>query len=99
MACPECGKQVSDKAPSCPECGCPISAQVIEGTGKKWKFMQFAGIVMMLVGTVSCMIASYNDEIMSASGTQGDGSGLPIMFLLGVFLYGGGRIGAWWYHK
>ena len=24
--CPECGKQVSDRAASCPDCGCPISA-------------------------------------------------------------------------
>ena len=24
--CPECGKQVSDKAPACPDCGCPINA-------------------------------------------------------------------------
>lgn len=24
--CPECGKQVSDKAVSCPDCGCPISS-------------------------------------------------------------------------
>lgn len=23
--CPECGKQVSDKAVSCPNCGCPIA--------------------------------------------------------------------------
>lgn len=23
--CPECGKQVSDKASNCPECGCPIN--------------------------------------------------------------------------
>lgn len=24
--CPECGRQVSDRAASCPDCGCPISA-------------------------------------------------------------------------
>lgn len=23
--CPECGKQISDRAPVCPQCGCPIS--------------------------------------------------------------------------
>lgn len=26
IACPECGKEVSDRAFSCPNCGCPISA-------------------------------------------------------------------------
>ena len=25
IKCPECGKQVSDRASSCPQCGCPIS--------------------------------------------------------------------------
>lgn len=25
ITCPDCGKQVSDKAPACPNCGCPIS--------------------------------------------------------------------------
>jgi hypothetical protein len=26
MSCPECGKQVSDKAAACPHCGAPIAA-------------------------------------------------------------------------
>lgn len=26
IKCPECGKEISDKAPSCPNCGCPVSA-------------------------------------------------------------------------
>ena len=26
VACPECGKQVSDRASACPNCGCPISS-------------------------------------------------------------------------
>ena len=26
IVCPECGKQVSDKASACPNCGCPISS-------------------------------------------------------------------------
>lgn len=25
ISCPECGKQISDRAPACPNCGCPIS--------------------------------------------------------------------------
>lgn len=25
IKCPECGKEVSDKASACPNCGCPIS--------------------------------------------------------------------------
>ena len=26
ISCPECGKQISDRAAACPECGCPINA-------------------------------------------------------------------------
>ena len=25
IKCPECGKEISDKATSCPNCGCPVS--------------------------------------------------------------------------
>ena len=28
ISCPDCSKEVSDKAPACPNCGCPISASV-----------------------------------------------------------------------
>ncbi len=27
IACPDCGKQVSEQAPSCPQCGRPIATQ------------------------------------------------------------------------
>ena len=30
--CPECGKEVSNKAKSCPNCGCPI--EVVNSTGE-----------------------------------------------------------------
>lgn len=26
IKCPECGKEISDKASACPNCGCPVSA-------------------------------------------------------------------------
>lgn len=30
--CPECGKEISDKAASCPNCGCPIKIISSENT-------------------------------------------------------------------
>ena len=30
IKCPECGKEVSDRAISCPNCGCPITKEVID---------------------------------------------------------------------
>lgn len=32
IKCPECEKDVSDKAPSCPNCGCPIEKYAQSGT-------------------------------------------------------------------
>lgn len=32
IKCPECGREISDKAVSCPNCGCPINIQEIKNT-------------------------------------------------------------------
>ncbi|MBS5080492.1 MAG: zinc-ribbon domain-containing protein [Clostridiales bacterium] len=29
IKCPECAKEISDKAKSCPQCGCPINEKNI----------------------------------------------------------------------
>ena len=31
IKCPECGKEISDKASSCPNCGCPLSEMITSG--------------------------------------------------------------------
>lgn len=38
IKCPECGKEISDKASNCPSCGYPIEALSPEGTVKKKGF-------------------------------------------------------------
>lgn len=30
MNCPECGREISDKATSCPGCGCPVTGEVVQ---------------------------------------------------------------------
>jgi uncharacterized membrane protein YvbJ len=30
IECPECGKEVSDKAPGCPQCGAPIAGSIAD---------------------------------------------------------------------
>ena len=53
ISCPECGKQVSDKAKACPNCGTPIdtrtycpkcgssNVQIISGASKAMSVMAF----------------------------------------------------------
>jgi hypothetical protein len=37
IKCPECGREISDKAAACPQCGCPQEAAAFGGpTGQPW---------------------------------------------------------------
>ena len=91
--CPECKKEISDKATSCPYCGCPLKATTIEQTGKKWKGIQLAGMILVLLGGFKFYQSRFVDY--SYRGTNQSISILIIGFI--VILIGG--IGAWWYHK
>lgn len=42
VVCPECGKNVSDKAAACPNCGCPIQEIM-----KQFEFFEFDPNTMM----------------------------------------------------
>jgi hypothetical protein len=49
--CPECAREVSDKAKACPHCGAPVSAApvLIEQTGKRLKLYQGIGCGGMMI--------------------------------------------------
>ncbi len=90
IACPECTRQVSDKAASCPHCGNPLAklennpeVTTIEATGKSWKFVQLAGVILIVIG----LVAVFSEVV----------AGLPLG-VVGVVLYIVGRMGAWWQH-
>jgi len=103
VKCRECEKEISDMADSCVSCGCPvisskaggaaqpIKTQTVEGTGKIWKALQLAGVVITLIGIVACMAA------MQTSGSDPVVSSIVGFGGLGLYIFG--RIGAWWYHK
>ncbi|OGC00106.1 hypothetical protein A2V82_16330 [candidate division KSB1 bacterium RBG_16_48_16] len=86
IKCPECGKDVSDKAPTCPNCAYPLHAQVIEATGKKWKMMQVVGILLMLGGCSTMFDKNMNHGLSAGA------------FGIGFWLFIGARVGAWWHH-
>ncbi len=51
ITCPECKKEVSDRAMSCPSCACPLERAVTTGaTGKKWKGIQLVSLGAIFLG-------------------------------------------------
>ena len=60
IKCPECGREVSDRASSCPNCGCPLSEIIKKGVVKikMPKTEQLAGNVMGLFSSKACSVKS-----------------------------------------
>ena len=86
--CPECKKEISDKAQSCPYCGCPVSAVTIEQTSKKWKGWQLLGCLTSILGIV--LIMGHMTKWNRCGG---------ILIYCGILIYIIAKIGIWWYHK
>lgn len=93
IKCPECGREISDKAEACPGCACPMSAepdyvggrvQTIEKTSKEWKTGQLVGGGFIIVGLLSL--------------SSGAAEGCVVFCLLGVAIIIGCKTAAWWYH-
>lgn len=93
VKCAECGNQISDKASACPKCGAPMARPVtIEQTGKRHKTIQLIGVLLIVIGMVSCMAGVRGDSEPTAAIV---GAGMAIV---GLVLWFAGRIGAWWGH-
>lgn len=99
--CPECRKEVSDRAAACPHCGNPMSAApgaalpvetpvghavTIEATGKTWKVVEAVGAAVFLLGLVSCAY------------TRGLTGGSMFLIFAGSAIYIVGSVSAWWHH-
>lgn len=59
IKCPECGKEISDKAAACPNCGCPI-AEITTTGDVRIKIPN--NIVVGLVGLFSSRNATITDK-------------------------------------
>ena len=84
VQCPDCGNDVSDKAPACPACGHPMAAATVELTGKEYKAMMLLGGVAIPIGLVSVYLGA------PQFGT--------VTVILGLIVYFSARIGQWWHH-
>ena len=90
--CPECGKEISDKAKSCPNCAYPIQAVTVEATAKKWKGIKLTGGILVPVGLVIVFATKDNPTI---GGLVFGG----LLTLFGLILYVVGGVGKWWHHE
>jgi len=101
ISCPECKKQISERAAACPHCGNPMSAALaaptpvetpaghvvrIEATGKTPKVIEAVGAGVFLLGLVSCAY------------TRGLTGGSIFLIFAGSAIYIVGSISAWWRH-
>lgn len=96
IACGECGKQISDKAAACPHCGAPTPSASGTGstkgivttqqTSKIFKVFQLIGVLIIIAGVVACVGKSPGESTIGSTGLS----------MLGLLIYAGARIGAWW---
>lgn len=92
ITCPECQKQVSDKAAACPQCGAPITGvaapvQVGGGsharvtrTGALWEGI---GTVLVIGGGIVAFTANSPNATLAGVGAIGVGF---VVFIIGRFL-------------
>jgi len=97
--CPDCGREVSDKAPACPYCGRPIATgdsqqpTQLEGTAKSLKLQGCLAALLAVVGIIMAVGAA------SASGPQtGMGVTGVLLFLVAMVWGTVTRIRRWWRH-
>ncbi len=98
--CPDCGREVSDEAPSCPDCGRPIAVvsdavpsprptPPVEQTAKRWKKLQVIGTLEVLLALPAFFYVS-NPATRLAAGLW-----ITALVLLGFGTLAYARFGAW----
>ncbi|MCD6417094.1 MAG: zinc-ribbon domain-containing protein [Planctomycetes bacterium] len=102
IECPECGKQVSDKAESCPHCGNPLrgkadvvggrQVRAIEKTAKRFKAHILLSTLALLTGVV-WMIGS-----CSASESESMSPWAMLLTVVAAIWLLAAKISAWWHH-
>lgn len=82
ISCPECEKEISDKAVYCPQCGCPIEEKSGNGNGM-WKAVTKARTPINVFALAMMAAAS----VFGASATQITGQELKAFtYALHIFL-------------
>jgi hypothetical protein len=93
IQCPECHREISNKAPACPGCGVIITnrAVTVEKTRKKFKWHLFLAQWLMWGGLLGAFLVAE---------AHPNGIAFPYLaILLGVVVYLITKIRIWWYHE
>ncbi len=107
ISCPDCGREISAKAATCPQCGCPIAqkkitvevpdtrveVQTVERTSKRWKGQMVAGCLLMFVAIFIIVAPIVAGDLSRANPVVGGG-----FFLIGLIVWLGAKVSAWWNH-
>ena len=103
IKCPECSKDVSDKAPTCPNCGAPIAAAsvdkqvginvtTVQETSKRLKAQMLLASLSLAVGIVWAILAANASEPTSLAFPTS-------LFVGGLVWYAITRFRIWWHHE
>ncbi len=105
MACPECAREVSDKAPSCPACGAPIASAAerrsvgvplttVQETSKRLKSHILVSALLFWGGIIWLFSAG-----SAGSGDANTGVLASLSMFGGLVLYLVTKFRIWWHHK
>lgn len=107
IKCPDCGANVSSKAPSCIQCGCPISGSqkaptqntyaTTQETSKKLKSHQLVSIFMVGLGVFLFVLGT--SEGATADDAKFNMTGGGLMMCFGFLLFIITKVRIWWNHK
>jgi len=103
IKCPECSREVSDKAPTCPKCGAPIAAAsvdrevgvnltTVQATSKRLKAQMLLAVLSLSVGIVWVILAVNASE-------RGSLAVPTSLFVGGLVWYAIIRFRIWWHHE
>jgi uncharacterized membrane protein YvbJ len=97
--CPECGRDVSDRADKCPKCAYPISGdqtpnkvQTIEQTSKKLKKQTLFSILTIILGIIVMIVSiAFKSDTIKYFGL--------LLAFVGIIWLIVAEIKVWWHHK
>lgn len=99
IKCPECEKEVSDKAKECPKCAYPIKqkkdkkeVQTIQQTKKEYKKQMLLAVPVIIIGGVILLTSSVSD----ASTGKILGVIITLSGIIWCFVI---KTQIWWHHK